>query len=188
MNDHIHPYVQQSVATGITSSTLILVPSDVWKLKNVDTSNSYVKLDPDFKFPGEKVLGFPDNEAITIQRLTGPDHKLEFWKQASVVRELSSTIQTMLRGEGYIVVDHAVEQRVQLTSRNGTTSPSLDVRPVEWKTMEQPPLGYGEARNKSEVKEVTLRMENEMGLYETRSGMAIVMKIEIGGARELEDF
>ena len=49
-------------------------------------------------------------------------------------------------------------------------------------------LADGEARIATDFKEITLRLENEMGLFETRSGMAIVVKTEIGGIREEEDY
>lgn len=71
---------------------------------------------------------------------------------------------------------------------HGPTSPSLDVRSAEWKSVEQPMLADGEARIATDFKEITLRLENEMGLYETRSGMALVVKTEIGGIREEDEY
>ena len=150
-------------------------------------------LDPDSKketpplaFPGEKVVGFPDKDDITLVRLTGLDNKLEFWRQGSVVRELGSQLRRALEAEGYLVLEH--EREKQLPPRNGPTSPSLDVRSVEWKAVEQPMLKSGEARCAVEFKEVTLRLENEMGLYETRSGMALVVGTEIGAVSDEEEF
>ena len=103
-----------------------------------------------------------------------------------MVRELALQLRRALEAEGYCVVEH--EREKQLPPRNGPASPSLDVRSVEWKAVEQPMLKSGEARCAVEFKEVTLRLENEMGLYETRSGMALVVKTEIGGVGDEEEF
>ncbi len=51
---------------------------------------------------------------------------------------------------------------------------------LEWQSFRQAELPGGEARVHVEVKEVCLRVENEMGLYETRSGIAVVVSVELG--------
>lgn len=51
---------------------------------------------------------------------------------------------------------------------------------LEWQSLRQVGLKGGEARVFVEVKEVCLRVENEMGLYETRSGIAVVVSVELG--------
>lgn len=51
---------------------------------------------------------------------------------------------------------------------------------LEWQSVRQAELRGGEARVHVEVKEVCLRVENEMGLYETRSGIAVVVSVELG--------
>ena len=51
---------------------------------------------------------------------------------------------------------------------------------LEWQSLRQAELRGGEARVHVEVKEVCLRVENEMGLYETRSGIAVVVRVELG--------
>lgn len=99
-----------------------------------------------------------------------------------MIRELSAQLRRALQAEGYLVVDDEQGKERQLPPRDGpTTPPSRDVRSVEWKAVEQRVLVGGEARSAVEMKEVTLRLENEMGLYETRSGLALVVKTEIGG-------
>ena len=55
---------------------------------------------------------------------------------------------------------------------------------LEWQSCRQAELRGGEARVHVEVKEVCLRVENEMGLYETRSGIAVVMSVELGCAND----
>ncbi|KAL8794685.1 MAG: hypothetical protein Q9195_002760 [Heterodermia aff. obscurata] len=185
---HILPHISDSALNGIASTTRILIPSNVSSLMHSDA------LDPDskektapFAFPGEKVVGFPDKDHITLVRLTGLDNKLEFWRQGSVVRELALQLRRALEAEGYFIVEH--EREKELPPRNGPpTSPSLDVRSVEWKAAEQPMLKSGEARCAVEFREVTLRLENAMGLYETRSGMALVVKTEIGAVADEEEF
>lgn len=57
---------------------------------------------------------------------------------------------------------------------------------VDWSSVERTPLSDGDARASVEVTEVCLRIENEMGLYETRTGRALVVKVEVG-VREDDD-
>lgn len=57
---------------------------------------------------------------------------------------------------------------------------------VDWKSVERSPLREGEATVSTEMKEVCLRIENEMGLYETRTGKAVVVRIVVGRA-EMDD-
>lgn len=110
VNDHIIPHLHQSAMDGIMSNTLILIPSNVSDLMHVDMSNPDPKQEPllsSFAFPGEKVVGFPDKDAITVTRLNGPENKLEFWRQAGVLRELLAQLRRTLESEGYSVLDHA---------------------------------------------------------------------------------
>ena len=52
---------------------------------------------------------------------------------------------------------------------------------AEWKTAVLEKLGEGEVRTVVAVADVSLRIENEMGLYETRTGMGVVVKVDVGG-------
>ena len=158
-----HPY----------SKTFIFVPSDAKSLMNDDMMNPDSKQEPcpsRYGFKHEEVVGFPANEDITLIRLTGPENETHKWRPASAIREMSTTLGQALAMEGYSVVDHECEQR--LPQRNGVALPSRDLRSVEWKAVERQALAAGEARSTIDFKEIVLRIENAIGLYETRSGMA----------------
>ena len=58
---------------------------------------------------------------------------------------------------------------------------------VDWKGVERKGLGEGQARVRVQVQEVCLRLENEMSLYETRTGKAIVVKVEIGMVMDMDE-
>lgn len=181
VNDPIMKHVHDCIRKHVFSSTLILVPSDASTLMNVNAFDPYSKPEPgssDFEFDKEQVVGFPANERITLVRLSGSDKKIEYWRPASIIRELSATLSRALELDGYNVTGS--QQGLQLPPRDSLASPSLVARSVEWKAVQHPPLAQGEARSSIEFQEVTLRIANEMGLYETRSGMALVVKTEVG--------
>ncbi len=84
-----------------------------------------------------------------------------------VVFELEQHLCSQLQREGYQVVGGSASQRTVFN--------------VEWRTVEKKPLQTGEASIEIGIKEISLRIENAMGLYETRTGKAVVVKVEVGG-------
>lgn len=147
--------------------TLLLVASNVSALQSpTSTSIKGVQCSTN-AFPGEKILGFPMTEDLTLIRLCGEEHTIEFWRQPAVIREFEEQLCEFLRDGGYVVV------RDEGDGRNRTSA--------EWKTVEARVLANGHARTVVYIKEICLRVENAMGLYETRSGKALVVKVDVGG-------
>ena len=184
INEHVIKHVQESASDYPYSHTFIFVPSNVTTLMNDEMLNSNSKQEPGtrYQFRQEKVIGFPAAEKITLIRLEGHDNELQYWKSASVTREVSATVDQALHAEGYNVVHN--QREVPLPPRNGLPSPPPSARSVEWKAPDHLALAAGEARSKTDLREITLRIENDIGLYETRSGLALVVKTEIGGVDE----
>ena len=184
INDHVMKHVHESASDRPYSQTFIFVPSNVTTLMNDETLDSDSKQDPGsrYQFRQEKVIGFPAAEKITLIRLEGHDNELQYWKPASVTREVSATLDQTLQAEGYNVVYNQREQ--QLPPRSGLASPPPSARSIAWKAPDHQALAAGDARSKTDFKEITLRIENDIGLYETRSGLALVVKTEIGGVDE----
>ena len=162
LSTYITPHLYQSALSGISSTTLILVPSNVSSLHPSGNVGS--------RGPSETIVGFPSAENLTLLHLHGHENKLEFWRQLAVLQELGQQLRTHLQNSGY---------HVTKDSDTGLQEPS--VPSAEWRTVQEKPLGEGEVRIRVETMEICLRAENDMGLYETRTGKAIVVKVNVGG-------
>ncbi|KAI4255080.1 MAG: hypothetical protein L6R42_006922 [Xanthoria sp. 1 TBL-2021] len=143
------------------TNTLVLVPFDVTPLFALPATEK-CKDATAFAYPGEKLVGFDSDEDPLLIRLSDTEGGLHFWRTAAVLRELTAQLCREVSTRGYRVV-------------TGGRSPMG----LEWHSFHQATLMSGEARLHAEVKEVCLRVENAMGLYETRSGIAIVVKVEL---------
>ncbi|KAI4257516.1 MAG: hypothetical protein L6R42_005603 [Xanthoria sp. 1 TBL-2021] len=156
ISTHILPHLKDNSTT-----TLVLVPFDVTPLFALPATET----SKDAKasaYTGEKLVGFDSDEDPLLIRLSDTEGGLHFWRTAAVLRELTAQLCREMISRGYRVV-------------TGGRSPMG----LEWRSFQQATLMSGEARLRAEVKEVCLRVENAMGLYETRSGTAIVVKVEL---------
>lgn len=54
------------------------------------------------------------------------------------------------------------------------------LRNVQWMSTKQKKVGPGEVDIGTECREISLRVENEIGLFETRSGLAVIVRVELG--------
>ena len=94
-----------------------------------------------------------------------------------MIEDLETQLKAEMRGVGHQVVDSHLHERMHRSNRpNRAMSDS-----VEWRAATERPLQDGEVRVTIRIKEVSLRVENVMGLYETRGGKAIVVRVEFGG-------
>lgn len=107
-------------------------------------------------------MGFPSTENLTLVRLRSSELSLEFCRQPAVMQEIELQMSTDLRKSGYLVFRRAPSD-------------------LEWRTIQEKPLMEAEARVGVETREICIRLENEMGLYETRTGKAVVVRVETGG-------
>lgn len=114
-------------------------------------------------------MGFPSAENLTMIRLNGQENSLEFWRQLVVMQELGQQIRTHLRDSGHRVI------RSNEASHEGRT-PNAD-----WRTVQKEILANGEVSVQVETTDICLRIENDMGLYETRTGKTVVVKVDVGG-------
>lgn len=162
LTTYVIPHLCGSALAGLSSTTLILVPSNVSSLHPPGKAGS--------KGPPETIVGFPSAENLTMVRLDGRENSLEFWRQSAVMQELGQQICSHLRSSGYRVVGG------NGASRQGSSSPNAD-----WRTGQKETLGNGEVSIQVETTEICWRTENDMGLYETRTGKAVVVKVTVGG-------
>lgn len=159
----IMPHLHVNALSGLPQSTLVLVPSNVSALippttASIDSKDAQSKPD---SFPGELIIGFPTTENLTMVRLRGEEQTLEFWRQPVVVRE--------------------VEQRLCETLQRDKLNVFIRISTdVHWRHLKDKALAEGEARLGVEIREICLRTENQLGLYETRTGKALVVRVEFG--------
>ena len=111
-------------------------------------------------------------------RLHGAENTLEFWRQPAVIRDLETQLRAELWAGGHRLADDGEEINRNGTGMVGSNSTSAS---VEWRFVEEAAVDEGELRVGVQIGDVSLRIENAMGLYETRAGKAIVVKVELGG-------
>ncbi|KAL8736861.1 MAG: hypothetical protein Q9181_002252 [Wetmoreana brouardii] len=168
IDSHVLPHLSDSPTT-----VLVLVPSNVTPL--ICSSGSLSAKDAaSSAFPGEKVVDFNSEENPTVIRLVGAENRLEFWQRAAALRELENQLRGRLSAQGYSLVAYPPKAKSQALNRIAGS------KDADWKCVEQEALKDGEARLCVEMSEVCLRIESEMGLYQTRSGKAIVVRVEFG--------
>lgn len=161
----IIPHLHEIALSGLSSTTLILVPSDVSSLRPPSKIGSESPSDS----KNETIVGFPSPENLTMVRLYGQENSLDFWRQMTVMQELGQQMRTHLRNSGHRVIDY------NETNHRKPKSPIAD-----WRTVQKKSLGNGEVEVGIETREICLRTENDMGLYETRTGKAVVLKVDCG--------
>ena len=102
-------------------------------------------------------------------RLHGQENSIEFWRQLTVIQELGQQLRSHLLNSGH-----------QVVGDNETSIQGSDPLIADWRTEPKLDLGKEDVRTRVCVMEVCLRVENDMGLYETRTGKAVVVKVDVG--------
>jgi len=161
---------------GDPITTLVLIPSDVSTLIPETTTSTSPAA-----FSHESIVGFHSTENPTIVRLSGAENALDFWRRGAVIGELESQLRVRLSDVGYTVIRGSPKAKALASSRIAGS------QNVDWKGVERKSLTEGEARVTAEIKEVCLRIENEMGLYETRKGRAVIVTVELGMTGDMDD-
>ncbi|KAI4184760.1 MAG: hypothetical protein LQ348_004505 [Seirophora lacunosa] len=185
LTSHVSTVVDLDISPHLAgdhaTTTIILVPSNISTLIASPASGS--PKDPSAgSFTGEILVGFPANDSPAIVRISGHDNRLEFWQRAAALGELKRQLSGRLAAQGYRISRDPHHQ----TKPSQTSARMPGSTHVDWKSVERSPLREGEATVSTEMKEVCLRIENEMGLYETRTGKAVVVRIVVGRA-EMDD-
>ena len=163
LTTYVTPHLFESALSGLSSSTLVLVPTNVSTLNPPPGKSGS-------QGPAETVVGFPSAENPTMVRLQGQENSLEFWRQPTVMQELGQQVCSHLRSSGY---------RIKGGSEASLQRPSPST--ADWRTVQNETLGNGEVSIQVETTDICLRVENDMGLYETKTGKAVVVKVTFGG-------
>lgn len=161
---------------GDPNTTLVLIPSDVSTLIPETTTSTSPAA-----FSHECIVGFQSTENPIIIRLQGVENALDFWRRGAAIGELESQLRVRLSDVGYRVIHGSPTANAQASIR------IVGSQNVDWKGVERKSVLEGEARVTAEINEVCLRIENEMGLYETRTGRAVIVRVELGISSDMYD-
>ena len=167
--NYITPHLYGSALSGLASTTLILIPSNVSSLQPPSKTGSQASLDSKDGPPRETIVGFASAENLTLIRLHGQENSIQFWRQPIVIQELGQQLRSHLLISGHRVVGD------NETSIQGSNPPIAD-----WRTVPKLDLEKEDVRTRVCIMEICLRVENDMGLYETRTGKAVVVKMDVG--------
>ena len=176
LETHIKPHLLDTTLAGLSSSTLVLIPSDVPSFAPSLVNDSTDGLGQQASFPDEIIVGFPDVRNLTLIHLQGQENSFAFWRQLPVIKELERALQAQLKRENDInVVEEAVPPAVPESKRwfkkKTSSVPHQKIGKVK-------ASGGSKVKSHVELQDVSLRTENAMGLYETKTGKAIVVKVD----------
>jgi hypothetical protein len=203
LSTYVDPLIAAQGASGLYKTIFVLIPSNVAALQTDTKDASYSQ-------PKEpEVVGFSSNDVVKLVRLAGEEHTMEFWQQPTAMEELATSLRMRMKASGHRMEDQpdlsstvSIAAPTEPTSsakksfwskpkRKGffeTTVPSEAVvtdQKLGWRGKDEEhnsnkPLARGVVRVRVDWKEICLRMENELGLYENHKGPGIYLSVEVG--------
>jgi hypothetical protein len=208
LNAYIDPLLQSQAAAGLSRATLVLVPSNASALQppeNVTESQDIIEGTGDSVSRGsneEAVLGFPSNDYVKLVRLHGEENVMAFWSQPAVIKDLEATLKARLQASGHRIAGAEPKspepptpvetpppgrrrgffQRKPSEATQYEPQVSSALADLGWRSNARDQIEPGTVHAQVALKEVSLRVINQMGLYETRAGKAVVVEIEIGSS------
>ena len=162
---HVNPHLQATALSGLSSTSLILVPSNVTALQPMSSTSSLDK-STNSTFSGEKIVSLPSSENPAIKRLHEKENSLEFLRQPMVLQKVKEELCLHLNREGYRRIAVGSEQLWTQSGLQAATPSETDA---------------ADATLELSMTDVCLRVENAMGLYETRNGRCLVIKVGMDG-------
>lgn len=176
LETHIKPHLLDTTLAGLSRSTLVLIPSDVPSLTPSLGNDSKDHLGQQASFPGEKIAGFSDAGNLTLIRLQGQENSFEFWRQLPVIKELERALQAHLERDKAVgdIVEYILPARPESRGWFKKRTPSAPQK----KTENVKASRGSKVKAEVELQDVSLRTVNAMGLYETKTGKAIVIKVD----------
>ena len=178
LETHIKPHLLNTTLAGLSRSTLVLIPSAVPSLTPNLDNDSKDHLGQQASFPGEEIVGFSDAGNLTKIRLRGQENSFEFWGQLRVVEELKRALQAHLTRDNDISDVDEVVLPARPESRGWFKKKASASSIPQQKTEKVKASGGSKVKADVELEDVNLRTTNAMGLYETKTGKAIVVKVD----------
>jgi hypothetical protein len=190
---HIEPVLYSQFLDGIYKRAFIIIPADIL------TKQQHLAADD--------IVSLPNAGNVTVIRLSGDDHRAAFWQQPGVLQELASSLRARLTASGHkvesptnIATESAqpspsLEPSQQRTSSSwlkkqfGTPDPYYDPTATTnyklgWRSenedVPQRKLALDEVRVVAKVRDVSFRVETEMGLLDSVTGKVLGLELEVG--------
>ena len=172
LTNDLVPHIQTAISSGTTSMTFVLVPSNIASLRPPAVFDSKAASKG---FSGEQLVGLPTTEELKLIRLSDPEDTYEFWQRLGSRQSLADSLHAYLVQEGY----YFPEDVVKTEPLEMPADVPSNVR-AGWMTVNEERLRHREANVSVAMQEVCLRIEDEMGLFGTRKGKALVVRVKLG--------
>jgi hypothetical protein len=191
---YIEPLLYSQFLDGIYKRSFILIPADI--------------LTKQHNLAAKDIVGLPDAGNVSVIRLHGDANRAAFWQQPGVLKELTSSLRAGLAASGHKVqapsdnapADSALQSPPvdQIQRRNSpswlkkqfsTPGPEHDPTATTnyklgWRAEEEDvasrKLGLDEIRVLVKVRDVSFRVETEMGLLDSVTGKILWLELEVG--------
>jgi hypothetical protein len=190
---YIEPQLYSHFLDGMYKRAFLLIPSDsLTQQRDLSSKN---------------IVGLPDASNVSVIRLDDDENRAAFWQQPGVLQELTSSLRARLAASGHKVempdnsppetaltsppADQS-EQRASpswLRKQYGIPGPLHDPTATTnyklgWRSEEEDlpksKLGLDEVRVLVKVRDVSFRVETEMGLLDSVTGKVIWLELEVG--------
>ena len=159
--DHLYVALEASLSRGQSSTTLILVPQNKSALHPVTASTK----GGEYEIPSGKIVGIPKDRTPLMVRLEMEEHSLEYLRQPAVVQQVVNELCHYLASKGCRKI--AVDPDQIWTVESGSQSASEFQR------------NAANARIHARIETACVRVETDMGLYETRSGKCLMIDVDV---------
>lgn len=197
LEQYVDPLLAEQASSGLYRTTFIFIPSNVTSLQPREKTSYSAPRTPE-------PVGFPTSTVGKLVQLEGEAHTMEFWRQPAVLRELESSLRARLAASGHHVEggdevptstketkslksneDSKPKQKRSFWSRiTGTSEAVIVDRKLGWRAEQEETagrkLGRDQVRVVVEWKEVCLRVENDLGLYDNCNAPGICLSVEVG--------
>lgn len=186
----VKPLLESQVASGIARTTFVLIPSDS---RGLEEANFAREWPPDKKVdrqnPGaheqlDTVEGFPAEEDVKTIRLHGKDNTARFWEQPGVIRDLEVQLHRQLGLPPEPTESKPSYNMPALEPRSEQKRPFWKAKKAQQRTKDYR-TEISKAPSTSEpymtlsvtVEDICVRYMTPVGLYDTRNGSAIVLRV-----------
>ncbi|KAE8408870.1 hypothetical protein BDV37DRAFT_237480 [Aspergillus pseudonomiae] len=197
LEQYVDPLLAEQGSSGLYQTTFIFIPSNVTSLHPREKSSYSTPKAPE-------PVGFPTSTVVKLVQLEGEAHTMEFWRQPAVLRELESSLRARLAASGHHVegqegVPTSAKETESLKSNNdnkpkqkkslwgrltGNSEAVIVDRKLGWRADDGETPGRKLPRDQVRVivewKEVCLRVENDLGLYDNCNAPGICLSVEVG--------
>lgn len=194
LTTHVEPLLYSQFLDGVYKRAFIVLPADI--------------LTQQLDLAAEDIVSLPNAENVTVIRLHGAENRVAFWQQPGVLQELAASLRARLVTSGHTVegtftevltetpqrspASHQTQQPASsswLKKQFGTPGPHHDPTATTnyrlgWRSEDEDlprrKLALDEMRVLVRVREVSFRVETEMGLLNSVTGKVLCLEIEMG--------